>query len=126
MKKLFWFEFSLLVTIDLIYLLALIVQYNVPIDIRDIGISLSIANLLLGPLQLIPGLILLFKKDIRTNPKFLVYLLLAFITIIVFTINININLILLIILKLILFRQAATQTRTGLFVYSMTNDQGLS
>ena len=92
MKKLFWFEFSLLVTIDLIYLLALIVQYNVPIDIRDIGISLSIANLSLGPLQLIPGLILIFKKDIRTNPKFLVYLLLAFATIIVFTINININL----------------------------------
>ena len=119
MKKLFWYEFSLLATIDLIYLLAWITQYNAHIDMRDIGISLAIANLFLGPLQLIPAFILAFKTRIRTNLKFLVYLLLAFATIFVFIINININLDHLIFITYFVYIQIFAWLLAHYFVFTL-------
>lgn len=92
MKKLYWFEFSLLVTIDLIYLFCLLTQSLGNFGIRELGIFLTLGNLLLGPFQLIPALYLFFKNRHRNMVLYNIYLALAFLTIIVFTININLNL----------------------------------
>lgn len=89
MKNLFKFELALIIIIDLVYLYCVITESY--ISLTDILFSLSLAHLFLGPAQFFPAIYLLSKKDSLSNKYFVLYFILALLTIIAFIINIGVN-----------------------------------